>query len=126
MTFPDDLRYTEDHEWIRLEGDIATVGITDHAQKELGDIIYVDVNTLGDTLAQNEVFGVVEAVKTANDLFLPISGEVLELNPALEGSPQLVNEDPYGDGWMIRVKVSDSAEVDSLMSADDYKKYVGA
>lgn len=126
MVFPDDLKYTEDHEWLRLEGDTATVGITDHAQNELGDIVYVDVNTIGDTLQKNEVFGSVEAVKTVSDLFLPVSGEVLEINPALDATPEIVNDDPYGEGWLIRVKIADSGDVDSLMSADEYKKFVGA
>jgi glycine cleavage system H protein len=126
MKFPDELKYTEDHEWVRLEGDMATVGITDHAQHELGDIVYIDINTLGDTLAQNEVFGSVEAVKTVSDLFLPVSGEVLEINPALDSAPEAVNNDPYGEGWVIRMKVSDPAEADSLMSAEEYKKFVGA
>ncbi|MPR35161.1 glycine cleavage system protein GcvH [Salmonirosea aquatica] len=126
MKFPEELKYTEDHEWLRLEGDMATVGITDHAQHELGDIVYIDINTLGDTLAQNEVFGSVEAVKTVSDLFLPVAGEVLEINPALDSAPEAVNNDPYGEGWIIRMKVSDPAEADGLMSADDYKKFVGA
>jgi glycine cleavage system H protein len=126
MTFPDELKYTEDHEWLRLDGDVATVGITDHAQHELGDIVYVDINTVGDTLDKNEIFGSVEAVKTVSDLFLPVAGEVLEINPALDASPQVVNEDPYGEGWMIRMKVSDAAEVEGLMSAEEYKQFVGA
>ncbi len=126
MVFPEDLKYTEDHEWLRLEDDIATVGITDHAQTELGDIVYVDVNTVGDTLDKSEVFGSVEAVKTVSDLFLPVSGEVLEINPALDASPEIVNDDPYGEGWLIRLKVSDPSEVDNLMSAEEYKKFVGA
>jgi glycine cleavage system H protein len=126
MKFPEELKYTEDHEWVRLEGDMATVGITDHAQHELGDIVYIDINTLGDTLAQNEVFGSVEAVKTVSDLFLPIAGEVLEINPALDSAPESVNNDPYGEGWIIRMKVSDPSEAEGLMSAEDYKKFVGA
>ncbi len=126
MKFPEELKYTEDHEWVRLEGDMATVGITDHAQHELGDIVYIDINTLGDTLAQSEVFGSVEAVKTVSDLFLPLAGEVLEINPALDGTPEAVNNDPYGKGWIIRMKVSDPAEAQGLMSAEDYKKFVGA
>lgn len=126
MKFPEELKYTEDHEWIRLEGDMATVGITDHAQHELGDIVYIDINTLGDTLAQNEVFGSVEAVKTVSDLFLPLAGEVLEINPALDSAPESVNNDPYGEGWIIRMKVSDTSEAAGLMSAEDYKKFVGA
>lgn len=126
MKFPEELKYTEDHEWVRLEGDTATVGITDHAQHELGDIVYIDINTLGDTLSQNDVFGSVEAVKTVSDLFLPAAGEVLEINPALDSSPETVNNDPYGEGWIIRMKVSDPSQIDGLMSAEDYKKFVGA
>ena len=126
MKFPEELKYTEDHEWVRLEGDMATVGITDHAQHELGDIVYIDINTLGDTLAQNDVFGSVEAVKTVSDLFLPVAGEVLEINPGLDSAPESVNNDPYGEGWIIRMKVADPTEADSLMSAEQYKKFVGA
>lgn len=126
MKFPEELKYTEDHEWVRLEGDTATVGITDHAQHELGDIVYVDINTLGDTLSQNDVFGSVEAVKTVSDLFLPAAGEVLEINPALDSAPETVNNDPYGEGWIIRMKVSDPTEIEGLLSAEDYKKFVGA
>ena len=126
MKFPEELKYTEDHEWVRLEGDTATVGITDHAQHELGDIVYVDINTLGDTLSQNDVFGSVEAVKTVSDLFLPAAGEVLEINPALDSAPETVNNDPYGEGWIIRMKVTDPDEIDGLMSAEEYKKFVGA
>ena len=126
MLFPEELKYTEDHEWVRLEGDTATVGITDHAQHELGDIVYIDVTTVGDSLAKSEVFGSVEAVKTVSDLFLPVAGEVLEVNPALDATPEAVNDDPYGDGWIIKMRVSDVSELDSLMSAEDYKTFVGA
>jgi glycine cleavage system H protein len=126
MHFPDDLKYTKDHEWIRLEGDEAVVGITDHAQHELGDIVYIDVTSVGETLSQDDVFGSVEAVKTVSDLYLPVSGEILELNPELDGTPELVNNDPYGQGWMVRVRVTDPAEADRLMSADEYKQFVGA
>lgn len=126
MKFPEELKYTEDHEWVRLEGDTATVGITDHAQHELGDIVYVDINTLGDTLSQNDVFGSVEAVKTVSDLFLPAAGKVLEINPVLDSAPETVNNDPYGEGWIIRMKVSDPTEIEGLLSAEDYKKFVGA
>lgn len=126
MKFPEELKYTEDHEWVRLEGDTATVGITDHAQHELGDIVYIDIATVGESLAKSEVFGSVEAVKTVSDLFLPVTGEVLEVNPALDGTPEAVNNDPYGDGWIIKMKVSDASELDSLMSAEDYKTFVGA
>ena len=126
MLFPEELKYTEDHEWVRLEGDTATVGITDHAQNELGDIVYIDVTTVGESLDKSEVFGSVEAVKTVSDLFLPVAGEVLEVNAALDATPEKVNDDPYGDGWIIKMKVADAAELDDLMSAEDYKKFVGA
>lgn len=126
MEFPQELKYTKDHEWIRFEGDIAIVGITDHAQNELGDIVYVDVPTIGETLAQNDVFGSVEAVKIVSDLYLPVSGEILEINPSLDAAPELVNSDPYGEGWMIKVKVSDTSEAGELLSADEYKQLIGA
>ncbi len=126
MLFPEELKYTEDHEWVRLEGDTATVGITDHAQNELGDIVYIDVTTVGESLTKSEVFGSVEAVKTVSDLFLPVAGEVLEVNAALDGTPEAVNNDPYGDGWIIKMKVADASELDGLMSAEDYKTFVGA
>lgn len=125
MNFPENLRYTKDHEWVRLEGDTAIVGITDFAQKELGDIVYVEVETIGKTLHASEVFGTVEAVKTVSDLFMPISGTIQELNPSLGNEPELVNNDPYGKGWMIKIKPSNKAEIDSLMSAADYNKLVG-
>lgn len=121
MTFPENLRYTKDHEWIRLEGDIAYVGVTDFAQRELGDIVYVEIDTIGETLDQEEVFGTIEAVKTVSDLFMPVSGELLEVNPKLENGPELVNEDPYGDGWMVKIKVSDTGEVDALLDAAAYE-----
>ena len=121
MKFPSELKYTKDHEWIKIEENIATIGITDFAQKELGDIVYVDVDTLDDTLSEGEVFGSVEAVKTVSDLFMPLSGEVVEFNEALEDEPELVNSDPYGKGWIVKIKVSDSDEVKNLLSADDYK-----
>lgn len=126
MNIPADLKYTKEHEWIRLEGDIATVGITDFAQKELGDIVYVEVDTLDQTLDKDEVFGTVEAVKTVSDLFLPLAGEIVEFNEDLETNPEAVNADPYGKGWMVKVKVADVADFDSLLSADDYKNLVGA
>lgn len=126
MTFPDNLRYTEDHEWVSLDGEVATVGITDHAQKELGDIVYIDINTVGDSLGQNDVFGSVEAVKTVSDLFLPVAGEVTEVNAALDATPELVNDDPYGKGWIIRMKVADPDSLDGLLTAEDYKTFVGA
>ena len=125
MNFPDNLRYTKDHEWIRIEKDnIAVIGITDFAQKELGDIVYVEVETVGQTLAAEAVFGTVEAVKTVSDLYLPIDGEILELNPALAGSPELVNTDPYGDGWMVKLKVSNLSDLDKLMDAKAYEAVV--
>lgn len=125
MNIPDNLKYTKDHEWVRLEGDIATIGITDFAQKELGDIVYVDINTVGETVDKEAVFGSVEAVKTVSDLFMPVTGEVVEVNSNLESAPDSVNTDPYGDGWMVKVKVADPASVNSLLSADDYKKVIG-
>jgi glycine cleavage system H protein len=125
MNIPNNLKYTKDHEWIRLEGDVAYIGITDFAQKELGDIVYIDVNTVGETVDQEAVFGTVEAVKTVSDLFMPVKSEVLEVNPKLESSPDLVNTDPYGEGWIIKVKVEDPSSVNSLLSADDYKKVIG-
>ena len=126
MNIPQDLKYTKDHEWVRVEGDTVVIGVTDFAQKELGDIVYVDVDTEGDTVAIEEVFGSVEAVKTVSDLFMPITGEVIAFNEALEDAPELVNNDPYGDGWMIKVAISDASELDNLMSADDYKDLVSA
>ena len=120
MNTPAELKYTKDHEWVRVEGDVAVIGITDFAQSELGDIVFVDIQTQGETLAKEEVFGAIEAVKTVADAFMPVSGEVIEVNPELEGAPEKVNSDPYGEGWMIKVKMSDPAELDSLMSADDY------
>jgi glycine cleavage system H protein len=126
MNIPANLKYTKDHEWVSIDGDVATVGITDFAQKELGDIVYVEVETLDQTLTKDEVFGTVEAVKTVSDLFLPLSGEIIEFNDALESAPESVNSDPYGAGWMIKVKVADLAEVDSLLSSDAYKELIGA
>jgi glycine cleavage system H protein len=125
MNFPDNLRYTKDHEWILLEGNVATIGVTEFAQRELGDIVYVDVPTVGKALNAEEVFGTVEAVKTVSDLFLPVAGTIDELNAALDGSPDLVNTDPYGDGWMIKMTVSNTADVDALMDAAAYAKLVG-
>ncbi len=126
MNIPADLKYTKDHEWVKIDGDIATVGITDFAQGELGDIVYVEVETLDETLDKEEVFGTVEAVKTVSDLFLPLSGEIIEFNESLEDEPEKVNSDPYGEGWMIKIKMSDSSEVDDLMSDSDYKALIGA
>jgi glycine cleavage system H protein len=124
MQFPADLRYTKDHEWIKLEGNTATIGITDFAQGELGDIVYIDINTVGTTLAAEAVFGTVEAVKTVSDLFLPIAGTVLEVNPALSAQPELVNSDAYGDGWMIKMTVSNPADVDALLTSESYAQLV--
>jgi glycine cleavage system H protein len=126
MNIPANLKYTKDHEWISIEGDIATVGITDFAQKELGDIVYVEVETLDQTLEKDEVFGTVEAVKTVSDLFLPIAGEIIAFNDALENTPESVNADPYGAGWMIKVKIANIAEVDGLLSSESYKELIGA
>lgn len=126
MNIPSNLKYTKDHEWISLEGDIATIGITDFAQGELGDIVYVEVETVDETLNADEIFGTVEAVKTVSDLFLPLSGEIIEFNKALEDEPEKVNSDPYGEGWMIKMKCSDLSQVDGLMSAEAYKELVGA
>lgn len=125
MNFPAELKYTKDHEWIRVDGDIATIGITEFAQSELGDIVYVDISTAGETLDSEAVFGSVEAVKTVSDLFMPVSGEVLEVNPGLDATPEAVNADPYGDGWMVKVKMSDASQVDSLLTADAYKALIG-
>ncbi len=124
MNIPSELKYTKDHEWIKIEGDIATVGITDFAQGELGDIVYVEVETLDETLDIEEVFGTVEAVKTVSDLFLPLSGEIVEFNEGLEDEPEKVNSDPYGEGWMIKLKLSDTSQIDDLMSAEDYKALI--
>ena len=121
---PSELRYTKDHEWVRIEGDVATVGVTDFAQGELGDIVYVEIETEGENLSSGDVFGTVEAVKTVSDLFMPLSGEVIEINSSLESNPEVVNSDPYGEGWMIKIKISDKG--DQLLSADDYKSEVGA
>lgn len=124
MNFPEDLKYTKDHEWIRVEGDVAYVGITDYAQSELGEIVYVDITTEGETVAKEEVFGTIEAVKTVSDLFMPASGEVLEVNAELADAPELVNQEPYGKGWLIKVSVADAAELDSLLSAEEYQQLI--
>ena len=126
MNIPAELKYTKDHEWVSIEGDIATIGITDFAQGELGDIVYVEVETVDETLDIEEVFGTVEAVKTVSDLFLPLSGEIIEFNESLEDEPEAVNTDPYGAGWMIKLKFSDNSQIEDLMSAADYKALVGA
>lgn len=124
MNFPAELKYTKDHEWIRVEGDVAYIGITDYAQSELGEIVYVDITTEGETVAKEEVFGTIEAVKTVSDLFMPINGEVLEVNAELEDKPELVNEDAYGKGWLVKIAVKDAADLNELLSADDYKALI--
>lgn len=124
MNFPDELKYTKDHEWVKIEGDIATIGVTDFAQKELGDIVYVEVETIGETLGAGEVFGTVEAVKTVSDLFMPVTGEILEFNSELESSPELVNDAPYTEGWMVKVKLSGGVPAD-LLDATSYKNLIG-
>jgi glycine cleavage system H protein len=126
MNVPENLRYTEKHEWIRMEGKEAFVGITDYAQGELGDVVFVEIETLGEKLSKGEAFGTIEAVKTVSDLFMPASGEVLEINPMLNDKPEIVNKDPYGDGWMIRINVADAVELDSLLSPMDYKTMISA
>jgi len=124
MNIPSNLKYTNDHEWIRVEGDVAYVGITDYAQSELGEIVFVDIDTVGETIGQNEVFGSVEAVKTVSDLNMPVTGEVLEVNEALNDQPELVNNDPYGEGWMIKIAMKDAAELDNLLDAEGYKAII--
>ncbi|WP_293899543.1 glycine cleavage system protein GcvH [Sphingobacterium sp. UBA5670] len=126
MNFPAELKYTKDHEWIRVEGDEAVVGITDFAQRELGDIVFVDINTVGEEVTANEVFGTIEAVKTVSDLFLPVSATILSVNEAIDASPELVNSDPYGEGWIVRIKLNNGADVDALLSADQYKEEINA
>lgn len=126
MNIPSDLKYTKDHEWIKIDGDIAVVGITDFAQSELGDIVYVEVETVGEELELEEVFGTVEAVKTVSDLFLPLTGEIIAFNETLEDDPELVNNDPYGEGWMVKIKFTDAAQIESLLTADAYKDLIGA
>ncbi len=125
MNIPEDLRYSKEHEWVRLEGNVATIGITDYAQGELGDIVFVEVDTIGDTVATEEVFGTIEAVKTVSDMFSPLAGEVLEFNERLEDDPELVNTDPYNEGWIVKFKVSDATEVEGLLSAADYAALIG-
>jgi glycine cleavage system H protein len=125
MNVPANLKYTKDHEWVKLEGNIATVGVTDFAQSELGDIVYIEVETKGETLNHEEIFGSIEAVKTVSDLFMPISGEIIEVNEELDRNPEIVNTDPYGDGWMIKVAVSDASEMVQLLSAAEYEKLIG-
>lgn len=125
MNFPENLKYSKDHEWIKVDGNIAHVGITDFAQSELGEIVFVDVTTEGESLSPNDVFGSVEAVKTVSDLLMPVAGEILEVNIELEDKPELINEDPYGKGWIIKVAVNDVSDIDGLLSAEDYKKLIG-
>lgn len=125
MNIPANLRYTKDHEWVKIEGNNATVGITDFAQGELGDIVYIDISTVGQDVAQHEVFGSVEAVKTVSDLFMPLSGKVLAVNPVLDASPEKVNGDPYNEGWMVKIEISDASEVDGLLTVDQYKELIG-
>lgn len=125
MNFPENVKYSNDHEWIRVEGDVAYVGITDYAQSELGEIVYVDVTTVGETLKAGEVFGSIEAVKTVSDLMMPVSGKILELNADLEATPELVNSDPYGNGWIVKIEVTQPGEIDELLSADQYKQLLG-
>lgn len=124
MNVPENLKYTKDHEWVRVEGDVATIGVTDYAQTQLGDIVYVEIETEGEELDKEEVFGTIEAVKTVSDMFMPIAGEVEEVNEALENAPDAVNKDPYGDGWMIKVKISDESQLEELLSAEAYKELI--
>jgi len=126
MNIPQELKFTKDHEWVKIDGDVATVGVTDFAQGELGDIVYVEVETLGETLERDEVFGTVEAVKTVSDLFLPLAGEILEFNESLENTPEKVNSDPYGEGWMIKLKISDQSQISNLLSPEEYKALIGS
>jgi glycine cleavage system H protein len=125
MNFPKELKYTKEHEWIKVDGDIAFIGITDFAQKELGDIVFIEADTIGQTISQNEVFGTVEAVKTVSDLFMPVSGEILELNSEIESAPELVNSDPYGKGWIVKAKIKNASEITKLLSAEEYQKLIG-
>ena len=126
MNFPSEIKYTEDHEWIRIEGDTSIIGITEHAQNELGDIVYVDINTVGEALGKGDVFGSVEAVKTVSDLFIPVAGTVLEVNEELDGEPELVNTDPYGRGWMVKISLANPGDEDGLLSAEEYQNFIGA
>jgi glycine cleavage system H protein len=125
MNFPEELKYTKDHEWIRVSGNEAYIGVTDFAQGELGDIVFIDINTVGQDIKQGDLFGTVEAVKTVSDLFMPVAGKVLEVNPKLESNPEAVNKDPYGDGWMVKITMHNAAEANGLLSAADYKKEIG-
>ena len=125
MNVPSNLKYTDDHEWIKVDGDIATVGVTEYAQQQLGDVVFVEIETEGETLAKGETFGTIEAVKTVSDLFMPISGEVVEINPKLEDAPETINNDPYEEGWMVKIKIQDESELNDLLSADAYKETIG-
>lgn len=125
MNIPGNLKYTKEHEWVKIEGDVATVGITDFAQGELGDVVFVEIETQGETMDSGETLGTIEAVKTVSDIFMPVSGEITEVNEKLEEKPEIVNSDPYGEGWMVKIKMSDASEADNLMSADDYKELIG-
>lgn len=124
MNIPENLKYTKDHEWIQIDGDVATVGITEFASGELGDIVYVEIDTVGEEIEKEETFGTIEAVKTVSDMFMPVSGEIIEANEALESAPEMVNKDPYGEGWMVKIKVSDTAELEELLTAEQYKELV--
>jgi len=126
MNVPENLKYTKDHEWIRIEGDNGYVGVTDFAQSELGDIVFIEIETVGETLKKEEVFGTIEAVKTVSDMFMPVSGEILEMNPAIEETPDVVNKDPYGNGWMVKIKINDPAEINQLLSPEKYKELIRA
>lgn len=126
MNVPGNLKYTKDHEWLRIEGDTGYIGVTDFAQGELGDIVFIEIETVGETLKKEEVFGTIEAVKTVSDMFMPVSGEILEMNPAIEESPDVVNKDPYGKGWMVKIKITDPSEVNSLLSPEKYRELIGA
>ena len=126
MNIPEELRYTEEHEWVKLDGNVATVGITDFAQSELGDIVYLEIDTLDSEINSNDVFGTVEAVKTVSDLFMPVNGRVLEVNSSLEDNPEVVNDDPYGDGWIIKIEVSNPSDIDALMNSEEYKNLIGS
>jgi len=126
MQIPEDLKYTQDHEWIKVEGDVGIIGVTDFAQNELGDVVYLEIETEGEELSKGEVFGTIEAVKTVSDLFMPLSGKVLEVNPDLESEPELINQDPYGKGWMVKVSLDNQEEIDELLPADDYKELISA
>ena len=125
MNYPQDLKYTKDHEWLKMDGNVATIGITEFAQRELGDIVYVDISSRGKAMSAEEVFGTVEAVKTVSDLFLPAAGTITEVNPALEANPELVNSDPYGEGWMVKMTVDNTGDIEKMMGAEDYEKMVG-